>query len=182
MFEEVRIRERKSVKHGKTYEYRFEIAPVGGERKQRRYGQYESARTVCSGAYQLNSKILDPLALLEHESTDGAFDQFQRLAYDEQGQDGESSEPAQAEGDRYADTAHKATVEQEGDHGLSAGPKGKVGGVGIRIEGHHAGVDADQGTCQGTDGVGGVVQQGEQTGAGCHQDAEDQTGKNGNKQ
>lgn len=33
MFEEVRIRERKSTKHGKTYEYRFEIAPVGGERK-----------------------------------------------------------------------------------------------------------------------------------------------------
>ena len=33
MFEEVRIRERKSVKYGKTYEYRFETAPVGGERK-----------------------------------------------------------------------------------------------------------------------------------------------------
>ena len=33
MFEEVRIRERKSMKHGKTYEYRFETAPVGGERK-----------------------------------------------------------------------------------------------------------------------------------------------------
>ena len=33
MFEEVRIRQRKSVKHGQTYEYRFEIAPVGGERK-----------------------------------------------------------------------------------------------------------------------------------------------------
>lgn len=33
MFEEVRVRERKSVKHGKTYEYRFETAPVGGERK-----------------------------------------------------------------------------------------------------------------------------------------------------
>ena len=33
MFEEVMLRERKSVKHGKTYEYRFEISPVGGERK-----------------------------------------------------------------------------------------------------------------------------------------------------
>ena len=33
MFEEVMLRERKSVKHGKTYEYRFEITPVGGERK-----------------------------------------------------------------------------------------------------------------------------------------------------
>lgn len=28
MFEEVRIRERKAVKYGKTYEYRFEIAPI----------------------------------------------------------------------------------------------------------------------------------------------------------
>ena len=33
MFEEVMVRERKSVKHGKTYEYRFEIAPIDGERK-----------------------------------------------------------------------------------------------------------------------------------------------------
>lgn len=33
MFEEVRIRERKPVKYGKTCEYRFETAPVGGERK-----------------------------------------------------------------------------------------------------------------------------------------------------
>ena len=33
MFEEVMIRERKSVKYGKTYEYRFEIAPIDGERK-----------------------------------------------------------------------------------------------------------------------------------------------------
>ena len=33
MFEEVMVRERKSAKHGKTYEYRFEIASVNGERK-----------------------------------------------------------------------------------------------------------------------------------------------------
>ena len=33
MLEEVKVRERKSAKHGKTYEYRFEIAQVGGERK-----------------------------------------------------------------------------------------------------------------------------------------------------
>lgn len=33
MFEEVRIRERKSAKYGKTFEYRFEVAPVAGERK-----------------------------------------------------------------------------------------------------------------------------------------------------
>ena len=33
MLEEVKVRERKSAKYGKTYEYRFEIAQVGGERK-----------------------------------------------------------------------------------------------------------------------------------------------------
>lgn len=49
MFEEVRIRERKSAKHGKTYEYRFEIAPVGGERKWISKGGFlseEDARTA----------------------------------------------------------------------------------------------------------------------------------------
>ena len=35
MFEEVMVRERKSAKHGKTYEYRFEIASVENERKWR---------------------------------------------------------------------------------------------------------------------------------------------------
>ena len=40
MFEEVRIRERKSVKYGKTYEYRFETAPVNGERKWLSKGGY----------------------------------------------------------------------------------------------------------------------------------------------
>lgn len=33
MYEEVMLRERKSSKHGKTYEYRFEIASIGGNRK-----------------------------------------------------------------------------------------------------------------------------------------------------
>ena len=33
MLDEVKVRERKSAKHGKTYEYPFEIAQVGGERK-----------------------------------------------------------------------------------------------------------------------------------------------------
>ena len=33
MFEEVMVRERKSAKHGKTYEYRFETASVENERK-----------------------------------------------------------------------------------------------------------------------------------------------------
>ena len=33
MLDEVKVRARKSAKHGKTYEYRFETAPIGGERK-----------------------------------------------------------------------------------------------------------------------------------------------------
>ena len=33
MIEEIKVRERKSVKHGKTYEYRFEVAPIDGKRK-----------------------------------------------------------------------------------------------------------------------------------------------------
>lgn len=33
MYEEVRVRERKSKKHGKTFEYRFEVASIEGERK-----------------------------------------------------------------------------------------------------------------------------------------------------
>ena len=33
MIDEVKVRARKSAKYGKTYEYRFEVAPIGGERK-----------------------------------------------------------------------------------------------------------------------------------------------------
>ena len=33
MIDEVKVRARKSAKHGKTYEYRFEVVPIGGERK-----------------------------------------------------------------------------------------------------------------------------------------------------
>ena len=33
MIDEVKVRTRKSAKYGKTYEYRFEVAPIGGERK-----------------------------------------------------------------------------------------------------------------------------------------------------
>ena len=33
MIDEVKVRSRKSAKYGKTYEYRFEVAPIGGERK-----------------------------------------------------------------------------------------------------------------------------------------------------
>ena len=49
MFEEVRIRECKSVKYGKTYEYRFEIAPVGGERKWLSKGGFLSEEAKEAG-------------------------------------------------------------------------------------------------------------------------------------
>ena len=55
MFEEVRIRERKSVKHGKTYEYRFETAPIGGDRKWCSKGGFlseEEARTAGIEAWK----------------------------------------------------------------------------------------------------------------------------------
>ena len=52
--------------------------------------------------------------------------------------------PAQAEGQRYAAHPGEAAVKQEGDHGLAAGAEGEIGGVGIRIEGHHDGAQADQ--------------------------------------
>lgn len=42
MSDAVRIRERKSVKHGKTYEYRFEIASIEGQRKWHTKGGFLS--------------------------------------------------------------------------------------------------------------------------------------------
>ena len=37
----------------------------------------------------------------------------------------------------------KAAVKDESYQGLSAGAEGEIGGVGVGIEGHHDGVDAD---------------------------------------
>ena len=44
MTSEVMVRERKSVKYGKTYEYRFEIASIGSERKWMSKGGFLSAK------------------------------------------------------------------------------------------------------------------------------------------
>lgn len=44
MASEVMVRERKSAKYGKTYEYRFEIASIGGERKWMSKGGFLSAK------------------------------------------------------------------------------------------------------------------------------------------
>ena len=53
MFEEVLVRERKSAKHRKTYEYRFETASVENERKWCSKGGFfseEEAITACGTA------------------------------------------------------------------------------------------------------------------------------------
>ena len=55
MLDEVKVRERKSAKHGKTYEYRFEIAQVGGERKW------------CSKGGFLSEKEAKKVGLAEYE-------------------------------------------------------------------------------------------------------------------
>ena len=44
MATEILIRERKSVKHGKTYEYRFETASVGGKRQWISKGGFLSSK------------------------------------------------------------------------------------------------------------------------------------------
>ena len=44
MAEEVMVRGRKSLKHGITHEYRFEIAPVDGKRKWSSKGGFLSER------------------------------------------------------------------------------------------------------------------------------------------
>ena len=79
----------------------------------------------------LYRQILNPLALLQHERTDGALDQVGGQADGEQGDNGKIGKPAQAVGHRHTDYPGKAAVEQEGDKGLTAGTQGKVGGVGV---------------------------------------------------
>jgi integrase len=56
MFEEVRIRERKSVKHGTTYEYRFEVARVDGERKWLSKGGFQSMEQAKAAGIEARKK------------------------------------------------------------------------------------------------------------------------------
>ena len=113
----------------------------------------------------LYGEVLDPLTLPEHTGTQGAFDQLQGLANDKEGNDAQTGETAQQEGHGDAAAPYKTAVEQEGDQGLTAGTEGKVGGVGVGIEGHHYGVDADQHRGQRPDILGGVIDSGEEAGA-----------------
>ena len=89
-------------------------------------------------------KILNPGAFFQHERTDGAFEQFGTLANDKQRQDRNACKSAQAECQRHTNTPHKAAVKQEGYHSLTAGPQGKIGGIGVRAEGHDGGIDTNQ--------------------------------------
>ena len=85
----------------------------------------------------LYRQILDPFSFFDHGSADGTFDQIGGNADRKEGNDGQTCEPAQAISQRNAHTPDKAAVEEEGDHGLTAGAEGEVGGIGVGIEGHH---------------------------------------------
>ena len=71
----------------------------------------------CGGQLQLSSalrsmgEILNPLALLQHECTQRAFDQLEAMAGCIQGKNGTGGEAAQAEGAGNTDAPNKATVE-----------------------------------------------------------------------
>ena len=91
----------------------------------------------------LYGQILDPLALLQHESAQGDLCHVGALAEDVQRHDGKVREPAQAEGQRHADYPHIAAVEEEGHEGLTAGAEGEIGAVVVGMAGHCRSVDAD---------------------------------------
>jgi len=120
-----------------------------------------------------HGEVLDPFALFDHGRTQEAFDQIRTLADDIQGKNGKSGESAETESQGDYNTPDKAAVEQEGHHGLTAGAEGKIGGIGIRIEGHHHPAYQNQLGCQVTDIVAGVVDPGEETGDTGQQSSKD---------
>lgn len=93
-----------------------------------------------------------------------------------QRQNGKVGKSAQAEGQGNAAHPDEAAVKQEGHHGLTAGAKGKISGVGVGLEGHTHGADADQPACQLSDFLRGVVNVGKNDGEGGHQSTENDTG------
>jgi hypothetical protein len=74
MFEEVMVRERKSVKHGKTYEYRFEVAPIGGERKWCSKGGFLSEEEAREAGLEAWKKYC--LCGLPERASDISFSDF----------------------------------------------------------------------------------------------------------
>ena len=87
---------------------------------------------------------LDPGAFFDHICTDGAFEQIRALADGIDGQNAKTRKAAQAEGKGHTNGPDKAAVKQECHQGLTAGAQGEIGGIGVGIEGHHYGADADQ--------------------------------------
>ena len=126
-------------------------------------------------SFLLLCEILDPTAFFQHPGAEEALDQVCTQTQSVHRYDGERGKPAQAEGQRHADGPDKTAVKQEGDHGLAAGAQSEIGGVVIGIEGHHAGDHADQRRGDAPDGIGGVIDPGEQPGDRSGQHTEKQT-------
>ena len=74
MLDEVKVRERKSAKHGKTYEYRFEIAQVGGERKWISKGGFLTQKEAKKAGLEAWKKYC--LCGLPERSSDISFADF----------------------------------------------------------------------------------------------------------
>ena len=130
----------------------------------------------------LYGQILDPFALAQHVGTQNTFNKIGVQTDGIQRQDGHICKAAQAEGQGDTDGPHKTAVEQECDKGLAARAEGKIGGVGVGIERHGAGADADEPGGQMSDAVAGIVDFGENTGETGHQTAEEQAGSDGQGQ
>ena len=141
--------------------------------------RYEISPTALAVGDVLLGEVLDPSAPLQHGCADDAFQDLGELAQDVQRQDGKAGKPAQAVGQGDADHPHEAAVEQEGYKGLAAGAEGEIGGVGTGHEGHQHSHHQNQPGGQMPHLLGGVVNQGEGSGQGCLQRAEQQTRDHG---
>ena len=116
----------------------------------------------------LVDQILNPITLFDHQITHDAFGQVCGLADGIEGDDGQGGEMAETVSDGHDDAPDEAAIENEGDGRFATGAEGKIGCGGVGVERHDDGVDADQGRCDGPDGIGGIVKPGENSGNGGH--------------
>ena len=107
------------------------------------------------------SKILDPGALLDYVIANDTFEDICGVAQGVDHHNGKRCKTAEEEGNGNAQRPHRATVKQEGDHGLAACAHGKVDWENIGLQGHGGCGDDDQPHGKLSDGVGGVVDHGE---------------------